>query len=131
MGLKNIELPQVANALMNAIHEEEMDIINELYDACLREDGEKVEPLLEFLLAHAEDHFLTEEELMREAEFFAYLMHKAEHDSMRKELKLLWEKWKREKSPIDISSFIENRLVPWLLLHIARWDSTTALHLGD
>ena len=44
MGLKNTELPQVANALMNAIHEEEMEIINELYDACLREDGEKVEP---------------------------------------------------------------------------------------
>jgi hemerythrin len=56
MGLKNIELPQVANALMNATHEEEMEIINELYDACLKEDGEKVEPLLEFLLAHAEDH---------------------------------------------------------------------------
>jgi hemerythrin len=70
MGLKNTELPQVANALMNAIHEEEMEIINELYDACLREDGEKVEPLLEFLLAHAEDHFLTEEELMREARIF-------------------------------------------------------------
>jgi hypothetical protein len=50
---------------------------------------------------------------------------------MRNELKLLWEKWKREKSLRDISSFIENRLVPWLLLHIARWDSTTALHLGD
>jgi hemerythrin len=47
--LKNTKLPQVANALMNAIHEEEMEIINELYDACLREDGEKVEPLLEFL----------------------------------------------------------------------------------
>jgi hemerythrin len=98
MGLKNIELPQVANALMNAIHEEEMEIINELYDACLREDGEKVEPLLEFLLAHAEDHFLTEEELMREAEFFAYPMHKVEHDSMRKELKLLWENGRGKKA---------------------------------
>jgi hemerythrin len=42
MGLKNIELPQVTNALMNAIHEEEMEIINELYDACLREDREKI-----------------------------------------------------------------------------------------
>jgi len=39
MGLKNTELPRVANALMNTIYEEEMEIINELYDACLREDG--------------------------------------------------------------------------------------------
>ncbi len=131
MILKTTDLPQVANVLMNAIHEEEIEIINELHEACLREDKDKVESLLRFLLEHMEDHFSTEEEMMREADFFAYPMHKAEHDSMREELKLLWERWEKGKNPRDVGGFIEGRLIHWLLLHIARWDAITALHLGD
>jgi TorA maturation chaperone TorD len=42
---------------------------------------------------------------------------------MKNEPKLLWEKWKREKSPKDISSFIENRLAPWLLKFYQRFTS--------
>lgn len=131
MVIKKTDLPQVANSIMNALHEDEIEIINELYQACQKGNVEKIDELMDLLLYDIEDHFSTEEELMREAEFFAYPMHKAEHDSMRKEVKALMESWKKNRQAQEISNFIKDRLVPWLMLHIARWDSTTALHLGD
>ncbi|QWK19103.1 MAG: hemerythrin family protein [Hydrogenobacter thermophilus] len=131
MVIKKTDLPQVANSIMNALHEDEIEIINELYQACQKGNVEKIDELMDLLLYDIEDHFSTEEELMREAEFFAYPMHKAEHDGMRKEVKALMESWKKNREAQEISNFIKDRLVPWLMLHIARWDSTTALHLGD
>ncbi|ADO45970.1 hemerythrin-like metal-binding protein [Hydrogenobacter thermophilus TK-6] len=131
MVIKRADLPQVANSIMNALHEDEIEIINELYEACQKGNMERIDELMELLLYDIEEHFLTEEELMREAEFFAYPMHKAEHDGMRKEVKALMESWKKNREAQEISNFIKDRLVPWLILHIARWDSTTAIHLGD
>jgi hemerythrin len=131
MVIKRTDLPQVANSIMNALHEDEIEIINELYEACQKGNMERIDELMDLLLYDIEDHFFTEEELMREAEFFAYPMHKAEHDSMRKEIKALMESWKKNREAQEISNFIKDRLVPWLMLHIARWDSTTAIHLGD
>ncbi|WP_340690865.1 hemerythrin family protein [Hydrogenobacter thermophilus] len=131
MVIKRADLPQVANSIMNALHEDEIEIINELYEACQKGNMERIDELMDLLLYDIEDHFLTEEELMREAEFFAYPMHKAEHDGMRKEVKALMESWKKNREAQEISNFIKDRLVPWLMLHIARWDSTTAIHLGD
>lgn len=125
------ELPKVANELFNALHEDELEIIRELYSACEKENEEEVDRLIELLLYDVEDHFFTEEELMREAEFFAYPMHKAEHDSMRKDLKALYDSWKSTGDMKEVKDFIKERLIPWLLLHISRWDSVTAMHIGD
>lgn len=50
---------------------------------------ERINQLMELFAYDIEEHFFTEEELMREGDFFAYPMHKAEHDSMRQEVKAL------------------------------------------
>ncbi len=121
------KLPKVANELFNALHEDEAQIIEELYQACQRENLQEIDRLMELLIYDVEDHFSTEEELMREAEFFAYPMHKAEHDSMRRDIKNLYDNWKIGKNVKEI----EKKMVPWLLLHISRWDSITAIHIGD
>lgn len=92
---------------------------------------EEVDKLMDLLLYDIEDHFSTEEELMREAEFFAYPMHKAEHDSMRKDIEELYNKWKSSRDCVEIVRFLKEKFVPWLVLHISRWDSTTAMHIGD
>jgi len=131
MLIKKTDLPQVANSIMNALHEDEIEIINELYSACQEGNKEKINQLMELLVYDIEEHFSTEEALMREGEFFAYPMHKAEHDMMRQEVRALRENWKKNTNPQEISDFIKERLIPWLMLHIARWDSTTAIHLGD
>ncbi len=125
------DLPKVANELFNALHEDELQLIRELYISCEKDNLEEVDRLMDLLLYDVEDHFSTEEELMREAEFFAYPMHKAEHDSMRKEIKELYSSWKSGRNTKDIMHFLKERLIPWLLLHISRWDSVTAMHIGD
>ncbi|WP_448584017.1 bacteriohemerythrin [Thermocrinis sp.] len=131
MVLRKEDLPMVANVIMNALHEDEVELINELYQVCQEGNVDAVDQLLQLLVQDVEDHFTTEEELMREAEFFAYPMHKAEHDSMRKRIGELLERWRKSRELKEVQKFIQEELVPWLLLHIARWDATTALHLGD
>ncbi|SHK46143.1 hemerythrin domain-containing protein [Thermocrinis minervae] len=126
-----LEFPKVANAIMNALHEDEVEIIEELLQACKEGSVNRVDQLMDELFQDMEIHFSTEEEMMREFEFFAYPMHKAEHDSMRKEFKEFYTTWKENKDVGRVESFLKDRFIPWLLLHIARWDSTTAMHLGD
>ncbi len=125
------EVQKVANMFFNAIHEEEVEIINQLYDALLKGDVKEADRLMDELLVDIEDHFGTEEDLMREANFFGYPMHKAEHDQMRKEFKGLYDSWKETKDTEMVKRFLEDRFVPWLKLHIAQWDSVTAMHIGD
>jgi hemerythrin len=125
------QIPKVANALFNELHEEEVEITNELYNACEKQDVAEADKLMDLLLYHLEEHFSTEEKLMREAEFFAYPMHKAEHDNMRKEFKELYELWKVEKDTHAIINYLKERFVPWFILHIATFDTATAMHVGD
>ncbi|RMH07678.1 MAG: bacteriohemerythrin [Aquificota bacterium] len=125
------QIPKVANALFNELHEEEVDIVNELYNACEKQDVAEADKLMDLLFYHLEEHFSTEERLMREAGFFAYPMHKAEHDSMRKAFGELYERWKSEKDTKAVMDFIKERFVPWFILHIATFDTATAMHIGD
>jgi hemerythrin len=50
---------------------------------------------------------------------------------MRKKVKELYEEWQREKAPEKIKDFLENEFRHWIQLHVARWDSETAMHIGD
>ncbi|WP_461832261.1 bacteriohemerythrin [Aquifex sp.] len=131
MLIKPGDIQKVGNLLMDAVHEEEIRVLNELYDALTKGDIEASDRLMDELLVDIEDHFTTEEELMREFEFFAYPMHKAEHDQMRQRFKEVYNKWKKEKNTASVIRFLKEEMVPWLRSHVARWDSTTAAHLGD
>ena len=97
MMMNEKELLAVANEMMNAIHKDEVEIINGLYQALLNGDKEAVDRLVLLLLEDVEEHLCTEEEMMKEAEFFAYPMHETEHDSMRKDLKDVADAWFKEK----------------------------------
>ena len=131
MLFKKTEIQQVSNAMMNMLHEEEIDIINNFHDAVIAKDIEKIDELFEVLLYDIEDHFSTEESMMEESQFYAFQIHKTEHDSMRKKVKTLHETWKKNKQPEEVKDFLEYKFKAWLVLHVARWDSETAMHLGD
>ncbi len=131
MLIRPNDVQKVANMFFNAIHEDEIDIVNELYEAVKAKDTERIDKLMEELAVDLEEHFSTEEELMREADFFGYPMHKVEHDKMRAEFKKVHENWKSKKNPLEIKRFLEDKLAPWLKLHVAQWDSVTAMHIGD
>ena len=129
MQLKDVQ--QVSNDVMNMLHEEELEIINSFHDAVLAKDIELIDELFKVVQFDIEDHFSTEEQMMEESKFFAYPIHKSEHDTMRAKVKQLYENWNIHKNPENIKDFLENEFKHWIILHISRWDSETAMHIGD
>jgi hemerythrin len=131
MLMQKQDVQQVSNAMMNMLHEEEIDIINAFHNAVLAKDIEKIDELFKVVEFDIEDHFSTEEEMMEESKFYAMQMHKSEHDTMRKKLKNTKEEWEKNKGPKAVQEFLEGEFKHWIVLHISRWDSETAMHLGD
>lgn len=131
MLIKITDVQQVANPMMNMLHTEEIEIVNNFHDAVLEKESEKIDELFPVLLYDIEDHFSTEEEMMEESKFYAAQIHKAEHDTMRKKVKELHENWQSNKDPEVVRNFLEGEFKSWLVLHVARWDAETAMHLGD
>lgn len=125
------EVQQVANAMMNVLHEEEIHIVNEFYDAAAANDIAKTDELFKVVLFDVEDHFTTEEEMMEQSQFYAMQMHKSEHDTMRQKIKDLHAHWEKFKDPKEVTTFLEEEFKKWIVLHVARWDSETAMHVGD
>ncbi|UPT77193.1 hemerythrin family protein [Sulfurovum sp. XGS-02] len=125
------DIQQVSNDMMNILHEEEIRIINDFHDAVLTKDKEKIDELFKVVQFDVEDHFSTEEAMMEESKFYAMQMHKSEHDTMRKKLDQLQKSWESHRDPEEIQKFLEDEFKHWLVLHVARWDSETAMHLGD
>ncbi len=124
------EIPKVALKEMNEIHFEEIDLINELYDAAKSGDYEKTKKLFEEFIEHTEDHFEFEEDLMEQNEFFAYPLHKAEHDRVLQDLYKVKEAFDKTKDTRLIADFLENGFVPWLISHLGSMDAATASFLS-
>ena len=125
------DVQQVSNSIMNMLHEEEIEIINDFHDAVLAKDIDKIDELFKVVQFDVEDHFCTEEQMMEESKFFAMQIHKAEHDTMRGKLKKLQEHWDAHKDPAEVKEFLEGEFRHWIILHISRWDSETAMAIGD
>ena len=91
MLMQKRDVQQVSNAMMNMLHEEEIDIINDFHDAVLAEDIEKIDALFKVVQFDVEDHFSTEEEMMEQSKFYAFQMHKSEHDTIIQKIKNIQE----------------------------------------
>jgi len=131
MLLRKEDVQQVSNDIMNMLHEEEIGIINDFHDAVLAKDIEKIDELFPVVEFDVEDHFSTEEEMMEQSQFYGMQMHKSEHDTLRGKLKKLKEHWMEHKDPKEVKKFLEDDFKHWMVLHVARWDSETAMHIGD
>ena len=125
------EIQQVANEVMNMLHEEELEVINEFYDAVVAKDIEKIDELFKVVLFDVEDHFTTEEDMMQQNNYTNFQVHKNDHDTMREKLAKFHKRWEILKGPTELQGFLEKDFKKWLMLHISKWDSETALHLGN
>jgi len=131
MLIAKSDVQQVSSAMMNMLHEEEIDIVNDFHEAVLAKDIDKIDELFKVVQYDIEDHFSTEEDMMEESKFYAAQIHKAEHDTMREKVKDIQEKWDANKDPEEVQEFLEGEFKKWIVLHVARWDAETAMHLGD
>ncbi|QSZ40768.1 bacteriohemerythrin [Sulfurimonas aquatica] len=130
MLIKIQDIQQVANEVMNMLHEEEIEVINDFHDAVVAKDIEKIDELFKVVLFDVEDHFQEEENMMLQNNYGYYQVHKSDHDTMREKLAKYFERWLAIKSPIELQGFLENEFKKWLILHISKWDTEAALHLG-
>ncbi len=123
------QLPMVAMSSMNDTHLEEILIINRLEVAASENDINAVSEILKELVEHTSIHFFDEEEMMEEALFPAFKMHKSEHDRHLHELQSVVKYFDEHKEPSAITAYIQGGLTPWLINHIETMDTMTAKFL--
>jgi len=130
MLIQKQDVQQVANSMMNMLHEDELEVINEFHDSVVAKDVEKVDELFPKFLAEIEAHFQTEEEMMAQVAYSDTQMHKSDHDAIRKKLEKFKKRWDVLKGPTELQGFLENDFKKWYTQHIAKWDSQAAPQLG-
>jgi len=130
MLIQEQDVQQVANAMMNMLHEDEMEVINNFYDAVKAKDIEKIDELFKALLVEVEAHFKTEEDMMEQSAYSDMQMHKSDHDVMRKKLEKFHKRWEVLKGPKELQGFLEKDFKKWYTQHVSKWDAQTAPHVG-
>jgi len=132
MLIKENEIPRVALNDMNKVHDVEIEIVNKLYDAIMKnEDAAEILKYFDEFLNDVINHFTFEQGLMEKYNFFAYPMHRAEHDRVLYELKSL-EKILKEKGDVKtVKDYLENVFKPWIINHVQTMDTVTAMYLSN
>ena len=130
MLIQEQDVQQVANAMMNILHEDEIELINNFYDAVKAKDIEKIDALFKALLVEVEAHFKTEEDMMEQSDYADMQMHKSDHDVMRKKLAKFHKRWEVLKGPKELQGFLEKDFKKWYTGHVSKWDAQTAPHVG-
>jgi hemerythrin len=132
MLIKEDEIPKVALNDMNKVHEVEIEIVNKLYDAIVEnKDIAEISKYFDEFLNDVINHFTFEQGLMEKYNFFAYPIHRAEHDRVLYELKSL-EKMLKERGDIKtVKDYLENVFKPWIINHVQTMDTVTAMYLSN
>jgi hemerythrin len=79
------------------------------------------------VVAYTLSHFAAEEALMNRSAYPGYERHKAEHDKLTAQAKVLQEKARTAKSllTLEVAKFLQH----WLIDHIASQDKAYSAHL--
>ena len=129
--LEKSTIPRVVLEDMNAVHEEEVDLINRL-DALLERieagsaEASELDALLEALRDHMIEHFRGEEVRMEASGFPPYPIHKGEHDRVLLELGGLIDRWRRERNTAPVSRYVRETFPIWFEQHLSTMDAVTA-----
>jgi len=121
--IKEKNIPQVSLESMNKMHLEEVIIINKVFQNL--ENGADFETLsksFEQLLEHMQEHFSSEELLMKKFHYPSLNMHKADHDKVLNQARYAQMQWRNKKDSAALKEFLEDDIVAWLDQHIKAMD---------
>jgi len=120
-------IPLVHIDSMNETHLEEVEIINTLLSQLHSEaDFDSISKIFEELLEHMQEHFATEEKMMKEAHYPSFNMHKADHDKVLNQARYAEMQWRNRKEVDALKEYIEEEVIPWLDQHIKAMDMPMA-----
>lgn len=103
-------------------HQELVNILNRLFIAVCKREGDKViAGILDALVSYTQTHFKLEERLMQQAKYKDFDAHKAEHEKLLSQLDQLCKKHLLEEKPIyfEMLGFLKI----WLKEHIQGVDT--------
>ena len=102
------DLPLVSIESMNETHFEEIEIINLLLEQInSKEEHEKLSSTLENLLQHMDQHFSSEEELMKESHYPSLNMHKADHGKVINQARYAEMQWRNKKDIEALNEYLQ------------------------
>ena len=130
MSRKPLPFPQVAVEFMNRDHAEFAGLREQLLDALAFDAGaEAISHMLDALLDHTGRHFADEEQMMVEAGFPPYEVHKAEHDHVLAEMDARVVAWNSEGDREILREWIEQAVGDWFIGHVGSMDLVTAAYV--
>lgn len=86
---------------------------------------------LKFLIRYVDEHFSTEERLMKYFEYPKREGHKKQHQRLRREVEELYNRGKKADPVTDLASEIHYLFCDWFNYHIREWDKGYAAFLGE
>jgi hemerythrin len=129
------QMPLVELELMNQVHREEIEMINQL--ASLLIDGMKTEPDLEKIsqsvaawIDHTRQHFEGENRMMCEHGFPPYPVHKGEHDQVLLQLERQQAVWLEDFNLQRLADYLFIEWRSWFDQHVNSMDAVTAQFLS-
>jgi hemerythrin len=113
--------------LLDKQHRRYVSLLNDYFDKVSKyaETDEKIDQLTEsfdFLRKYAEEHFATEESIMRDADYPDYCVHKEEHLYFLRHIGDLYHEMKTEGFSIKLSREVNFYTVEWFIDHILSVD---------
>lgn len=133
MLIDKTDIPAVAMDFMNDVHEEDREIINEIFELILNYENEATTPNKEAInlkyqawTQHTIEHFQGEEVKMQELNFPPYPMHKGEHDQALAQMAEVFQQWNETNDVKILKAYFIEVLPNWLVHHIQTMDTVTA-----
>lgn len=127
MSRKPLPFPQVAVEFMNRDHAEFAGLRERLLDALSGDvHNATIDGLLAELVDHTARHFADEEQMMVEAGFPPYEVHKAEHDHVLAEMQARGSRWSQDTDVDALRQWIEKDVGDWFIGHVGSMDLVTA-----
>ena len=127
---KNLPLVKVES--MNEVHFEEIELINGLLAKLDDEaDFETLADAFEQIIEHMQSHFANEEQMMKEAHYPTFRLHKSDHDKILNEARYVYMDWRTQKDNQALRSYFEEDIAQWLEQHIKAMDTPTAEFIAE
>ena len=119
---------------MNEVHAEELELANTIYDYLISTkeyDHPRIEKMLEEFAFHLRDHFLFEEDMMKETNCPILGCHSNEHKRVQKIMYQLFQEYVLSKDVNLLKFYFEFEFKSWIENHILTMDMVTGAYLKD
>jgi hemerythrin len=130
------QVPELPLAAMNADHVEEFRLLAQVGDALEAQrrgagSGETLLERLSVLAVHTREHFLREEQAMRESGYPGYAAHKEEHDRLLAQMDVEAKAFREHQDGARLARYLLETVRGWYLVHTRTMDLAAARYVVD